>query len=126
MEFRRRSRPFVPLEREFWAVRREDSELEGPEGLLVARMSGKVLHWTDLLERQAVVVLAEAGAGKTQECKERVHALRLKKGAAFFVAVEDLAQRNLHDALGQADTEALGSWQAGAAQRVDAVRKRRK
>lgn len=48
------------------------------------------LAWSDLLEKSVVVILAEAGAGKTTEVREIALRLRRESKVAFFLRLEDV------------------------------------
>lgn len=49
-------------------------------------------QWSDLLEERRVVLLSEAGSGKTEEIRHACRDLRLRKKHAFFLRIEYLAQ----------------------------------
>lgn len=66
--------------------------------------------WDDLLERQRVIILAEASSGKTEEFRGRVEALRATGRAAFFAAIETVAASSLQDAFSRRDASAFESW----------------
>lgn len=53
--------------------------------------SGREFTWEDLLREHRVVVLSEAGSGKTQEIRETVKRLRIEGKAAFFLRLEHVA-----------------------------------
>lgn len=69
--------------------------------------------WPDILARSRVVILAEAGSGKTAEMKEQVRLLRARGEAAVFVPIEVLGQEDLAAALAPSDLAVLDSWKRG-------------
>lgn len=64
-----------------------------------ARFGLSVLTWTDLLALYRVVILAEAGTGKTHEMQAQTEQLRGDGRQAFFIPIEDLAQGRFEEAL---------------------------
>ena len=52
-------------------------------------------RWEKLLQSQRVVILAEAGAGKTKEMEAQTARLRAAGEAAFFVPIEELDKLGL-------------------------------
>ena len=90
---------FVDLGRQFRAL--TSVELEQPEFL--AAISDSVylsgLKWSDLLDHSRVLLLAEAGSGKTVEMRNMAETISAQGQHAFFVALETLDQRGLPDVL---------------------------
>jgi hypothetical protein len=90
---------FVDLGRQFRAL--TSSELEQPEFLAsivdCEYLSG--LDWSDLLTRSRVLLLAEAGSGKSAELRNAAQVLNNRGDYAFFVALEMLDKRGLPDVL---------------------------
>lgn len=70
--------------------------------------------WSELLLRPCVVVLGEAGTGKTFELREQAKHLIQQGKAAFFVPVEDVAARGLVAALDLDASERFEAWRAGS------------
>jgi Cdc6-like AAA superfamily ATPase len=78
---------FIPLERTFSKIILEpdagdDSDLSATPG-----RSG-VLQWSDLLSHHRVIVLSEAGSGKTAEIRNVARQLRAEGKSAFFLRIE--------------------------------------
>jgi len=70
------------------------------------------LGWDDLLAKRRVVVLAEAGSGKTAEMEEQAR-LQTEAGRfAFYAAVEDVGRDGLDGALNATDCGRLAAWHA--------------
>lgn len=69
------------------------SEEEGKESALFRLMRrDKPTQWTDLLEEPRVVLLSEAGSGKTEEVRHVCRDLRQRAKRAFFLRIEHLTQ----------------------------------
>ncbi len=70
------------------------------------------LCWDDLLAKRRVVVLAEAGSGKSAELEEQARLQRQTGAVAFFATVEDVGRDGLDVALPSEDLARLASWRA--------------
>lgn len=68
--------------------------------------------WPELLKEPRLVILAEAGAGKTREMREQVKRLVAEGKFAFFLRLEDLAQEQLPELLSAEDECRFWAWQA--------------
>ncbi len=82
---------FIDLDRSFIPVSRDYSvsDEEHDYAALFGMAGGK--KWNDLLELPRVIILAEAGAGKTAELQAIIKKLHAEKKAAFFLRLEYLA-----------------------------------
>jgi hypothetical protein len=100
----------IELDRRFVECR-EDEQLD-PD--LVARYghTDGTLGWPDLLARRRVVLLAEAGSGKTTEMTIRAQQQADAGHPAFYATVEDVGRKGLKAALRPADRVALAAWHA--------------
>ena len=79
----------------------------------IARLSsslGKKTHWQDILENRCVVVLGEAGTGKTAEFQLQVEKLKGQNASAFFISIEDLAQTGVKESLSLEDRRIFDIW----------------
>ncbi len=83
-EFIQLNRDFLPISNMDKAESALDIETQISFGF-----SSKV-HWEDLLKEPRVVILAEAGAGKTYEIRETTKSLRGEGKQAFFLRLEYL------------------------------------
>lgn len=101
---------FVPLDRQFVELR--DSKAPDLETLdLVARVS-RAEDWGKIGDWRRVVILAEAGSGKSREIEEQI---LLRKAAGQFAAyatVEDVDRDGLEGALAPGDQTAMADWKA--------------
>jgi hypothetical protein len=75
-----------------------------------------VLPKTSILGRKVakrrVVLLAEAGSGKTTEMEARARALDADGRTAFYARVDDVGRHGMEAALGHADRARLAAWRA--------------
>lgn len=101
---------YIDLGRRFRTL--TDSELAEPERLAELHDFGTfgTLSWADLLQTPRVVLLAEAGSGKTWELEEQTQALRREGKAAFFFPLESLAREAPGASLSAPDERAFTSW----------------
>lgn len=101
---------FIDLHRTFYELGvAETSSRQGAEVQLVR--SGRRFDWNDLSLRYRVVMLAEAGAGKTKEIRQVAERLRGEGKAAFFVRLEHVAAgETLDGAFEVGDAGAFKEW----------------
>ena len=73
-------------------------------------LSNGMFTWSNLLAKRRVVILAEAGSGKTAELKAQAH-LQTEAGKfAFYSTVQDVGREGLRDALGPEDKLRFDEW----------------
>ncbi|CAK0760204.1 hypothetical protein CCP1ISM_9980001 [Azospirillaceae bacterium] len=90
--------PVLDLDRLFDEV--SDQELpDRATRRLLAGIKGNVIGWDALLQHPWVVVLGEAGTGKTTEFRRRAEILNAAGRHAFFCRIEDLAVDGLEHAI---------------------------
>jgi hypothetical protein len=75
---------------------------------------GSDIGWPELQILPRVVILAEAGAGKTIEMREQAKRLVSEGKIAFFVPLEALAQEPLESILSPDEVAILGNWKVDA------------
>src|SRR5258706_3957646 len=68
------------------------------------------VDWPALLAKPRVVILAEAGAGKSTEMQARARLLREDDRYAFNVTVQDIGKHGLRGALDPATPRAFDAW----------------
>lgn len=95
----------VDLKRKFTTA----SKAEEPYSYLFRSERGH-LSWPDVLEMSRVVVLAEAGSGKSQEFEHQRDALIAGGHLAVLASVSEVARRGLTKALASADRARLDEW----------------
>lgn len=103
----------VPLTRHFRlipeAYQKEDLPLGEP---WLGSSHGEYQTWKMLLTEYRVVILAEAGAGKTYELQWAANLLRSQGKAAFFIRIEDISDR-FETAFEIGSAEAFSAWLSG-------------
>jgi hypothetical protein len=100
----------IPLERRFIAWTDED---EGdPEILRHLLASREALCWDDLLAKHRVVILAEAGSGKSTEIAEQARRSIAAKRFTFAATMQNVGRRGLSKALGSAAAQQLDQWRS--------------
>ncbi|TIT84172.1 MAG: hypothetical protein E5W59_27755, partial [Mesorhizobium sp.] len=82
---------FIQLDRTFHDLGLSEEEGKDAELFRLMRRD-KLTQWSDLLEESRVVLLSEAGSGKTEEIRHVCRDLRLRGKYAFFLRIEHLAQ----------------------------------
>lgn len=99
---------YVPLDRRFSPWRDENPNTEDFD-LLEREFYGDV-RWGDILKRQRVIVLAEAGSGKSRELEEQAKILRESGAFAFHATVQNVAKQGLDAALDASSRAQLDEW----------------
>lgn len=67
-------------------------------------------NWDDLLQTRRVLIISEAGAGKTFECRTKQQALWAAGEPAFYVELADLARSNLRDLFSYDEDVRFEAW----------------
>jgi len=70
---------------------------------------GKHLGWSDLVQEHRVVILSEAGSGKTEEIRNVTRRLRSDGKTAFFIRLEHVA-RDFEIAFEEGSYEEFQNW----------------
>lgn len=68
------------------------------------------LTWHDLHQRRRVVILAEAGSGKSVELSRQARELSSVGKFAFYATVQDVGREGLDGALSRSDKQRLDTW----------------
>ena len=105
---------FVDLQRRFHDVP-EDAELEETEHLvsLSEYEFSQNFGWSELLKSKRVILLAEAGSGKTKEMEKQAKRLVQEGRFAFFVALDDLDRESVVNILSPDEGASFDRWKAG-------------
>lgn len=100
------------IQRTFRDLSRE--EVDDVEKVLTLTRMGwsGAFGWDRLLESQRVLLVSEAGAGKTHECRAQRQALWDQGEAAFYLDLAQLATNNLRDLLSADEEVRLELWMA--------------
>jgi hypothetical protein len=78
---------------------------------------GKTIGWSTLLESQRVLLVAEAGTGKTHECEAQAETLFQRGEAAFFLRLETAAANGIRSSLfGEVLKKRFDEWRASSSQ----------
>ena len=108
---------FLDLKRRFRDLRDTElaqGEFEDP-GVLASLDEwglGPTFGWDELLEHARVVLLAEAGAGKSREMNEQAKRLETEGRYAFAVPMESLDSESLTCLLGPSAGEKFEAWKS--------------
>jgi hypothetical protein len=102
---------FIELARRFRNITEQD--FDNPE--LLASFGEQIYHygtddWEKLLESRRVVLLAEAGSGKTEEMKAQADKLKKQGQYAFYADLASLDRDSLPDLLSADDEEIFNTW----------------
>lgn len=81
---------FIPLDRTFHELA---LEVGTDDDVDLTRLSGRreTLRWPNLLSDQRIILLSEAGSGKTEEVRNVARTLRQDGKPAFFVRIEHVS-----------------------------------
>ena len=77
---------------------------------------GKGIGWAQLLESQRILLIAEAGTGKTYECKAQAKLLFEVGEAAFFLRLEEVAASGVRLCLYGDRQKRFDDWRASSSQ----------
>jgi hypothetical protein len=99
---------FVELDRTFHELSERDETNDEAE-ISLALHFGKHLHWSDLLQEYRVIILSEAGSGKTAEIRHTARTLREQGQPAFFIRLEHIP-RDFEDSFEVGTHEAFKEW----------------
>lgn len=98
------------IERTFQNIREKDLSDADQQSFLVSLGWSKGATWEDLLRSKRVLMISEAGAGKTYECREQANRLWAAGEAAFFVELATLASTDLRNTLDDEEEARLDAW----------------
>ncbi|MBI4998776.1 MAG: hypothetical protein HZC22_18125 [Rhodocyclales bacterium] len=98
---------FIELSRTFHQLlARAESQ---PSNVEILFPTGESLTWHDLLSEFRVVILSEAGSGKTEEIRNTARRLRKEGKAAFFIRLEHVV-RDFQSAFEEGTHEEFEDW----------------
>ncbi|MBB3805284.1 hypothetical protein FHR51_001418 [Xanthomonas arboricola] len=80
--------------------------------------SGAKIDWATLLESDRVLVVSEAGMGKTFECKRTAESLWNEGRAAFFVELSALASLSIENGFSPEEQARFDSWKLAQTERA--------
>jgi hypothetical protein len=99
---------FIDLDRTFHEVSKNSDENDEID-INLASYFGDRLHWHDLIKEYRLIILSEAGSGKTAEIRNVAHMLRAEGKPAFFLRLENIS-RDFEDAFEVGTYEAFEKW----------------
>ncbi|MCW8816001.1 MAG: hypothetical protein OQK59_08470 [Chlorobium sp.] len=100
----------MTIKRTFQDIPSEDINKADQQSYLSALASIRDTGWQDLLKSKRILIISEAGAGKTHECREQQKALWGKGEPAFFLELSELAKCKLPEMLVGEEEERLKEW----------------
>lgn len=86
-----RHNKFIELNRTFQELRKNAQESDETD-FGRAPGFGKSLHWDDLAKEYRVIILSEAGSGKSTEIHQIAQSLRKQNKQAFFLRLENISE----------------------------------
>lgn len=98
----------VFLKRTFHELSRYSSESDDSD-VLQASYVGTSLAWDELLREYRVVILSEAGSGKTEEIRQTAKRLREDGKDAFFLRLENIPE-HFDDSFEEGTLEQFDEW----------------
>jgi len=99
---------YVSLERQFSPVPRSEEDAESDE-ILSTWGKSKSKTWDDLGSEYRCVILAEAGAGKTEELLHQASVLANQGKPSFFIRIEDI-EADFYKAFEIGDEAQFQTW----------------
>ncbi|MFK5913545.1 MAG: hypothetical protein QM484_04150 [Woeseiaceae bacterium] len=66
--------------------------------------------WNELLKSQRILIISEAGVGKTYECQREQTRLWKLGEPAFYFELSEFARNNIHDLLSYEEDERFNAW----------------
>jgi len=101
---------FIELHRTFYELSEHSSENDDVDISRAFRV-GERLRWPNLIKEYRLIILSEAGSGKTYEIRNAAHTLREQGKPAFFLRLEHIP-RDFEDAFEVGTYEAFEEWLA--------------
>lgn len=98
------------IERTFKDIQKGELNKADQQSYLVALGWGQGTTWDGLLRSKRVLIISEAGAGKTYECREQAKRLWDSGKPAFFLELASLSSTDLRDMLDDEEEKRLDLW----------------
>ncbi len=98
------------IKRTFQNIPKEETNKADQQSFLVELGWEKGLVWGDLLQSRRVLIISEAGAGKTYECQTQQKILWAAGEPAFFIELASLKDQNLRNLLSPEEEIRLDAW----------------
>lgn len=103
---------FIELNRTFHELSKDSTENDDLD-ISSGFHFGKRLHWSDLIKDYRLIILSEAGSGKTFEIRSIAQTLKKQGKPAFFLRLEHLP-RDFEDAFEVGTYEDFEEWLASS------------
>jgi len=98
------------IERTFQDISEEKIREADQQSYLVSLGWSRGTTWEDLLCSQRILMISEAGSGKTYECRAQAERLWDAGEPAFFIELAALATGDLRSLLGSEEEVRLDAW----------------
>jgi hypothetical protein len=99
---------YIPLNRQFSPIPKSQEEAEKDE-ILAVWGHEKPKTWDDIENEFRCIILAEAGAGKTEELRQQANKLITQGKPAFFIRIEDI-ETGFYEAFEIGDEALFHTW----------------
>jgi hypothetical protein len=106
------TRPDGGVERSFGELSERALAEAEREYTLTRGAWARSLYWSDLLQSNRILIVSQAGSGKTFECRQRQRMLWADGQPAFFVELAELARTGIEDLLSSEETRRFDEWRA--------------
>ena len=100
----------IPLNRQFYEWQENTNWMGHSRYRTAAGLSNGLLGWPELIAKRRVVILAEAGSGKTEELTDQARQLTEAGRFAVYATVQDVGRNGFDKALRPADRQRLNTW----------------
>lgn len=104
------------MNRTFKALRATSGNDDAFELSWGERFDESGISWDELLKSQRVLIVSEAGAGKTYECESKARELFARGEPAFFLSLESVASAGVVATLFGDEQERFTNWVASSSQ----------
>lgn len=98
------------VERVFQNISKQQLDHADQQSYLVNLGWSNGYRWNDLLKAKRILIISEAGSGKTYECRNQSQRLWSEGKPAFFIELATLASSTLSDLLDYDEEERLETW----------------
>lgn len=99
----------IRLDRSFSIISKDSINVEDDTSNLLRTPSGAV-KWNDLEKQYRVIILADAGAGKTVEMRSRAELIQNSGRLAFFIRIENLMEEDFGWAFEVGSSDDFNEW----------------
>lgn len=104
------------MNRTFKNLRQPSNNIEVFNSVWEERFDEAGIGWEELLKSRRILIVSEAGAGKTYECESKARELFVRGEAAFFMSLETVASTGVAATLFGDDLSRFTDWLASSSQ----------